>query len=265
MDLESAKSSLLYSAEYTLVCLAIGIVVYLLSRALKLQYQGWAFPRPKQAAIFGLASVSVSMLLSSMLLLIGSRGGQSSTSPRAHYNLNAVVNYALLYLLQAGPVLIVMHKRKEPWASAGISRHNLTGSLVVGLLVVGSLLAARAFFAPGGVTTFITRLNADHFWASLCFAVVGFAEEFLFRGYLQTRLIAWLGKWQGWLLTSILMAMVHITQRIAVMGLSPMEAIISSALLIPVNLLLGYMMLRTDNVIGPALLHIYADWINTLS
>ena len=81
---------------------------------------------------------------------------------------------------------------------------------------------------------------------------------------MQTRLIAWLGKRQGWLLTSILMAMAHITQRIAVMGLSSMEAIISSALLIPVNLLLGYMMLRTDNVIGPALLHIYADWINTL-
>ena len=60
------------------------------------------------------------------------------------------------------------------------------------------------------------------------------------------------------------MALAHIVQRITMQGLSPLEALVSSALLIPVSLLLGYVMLQTENVIAPAVFHTFLDWVDTL-
>jgi membrane protease YdiL (CAAX protease family) len=94
--------------------------------------------------------------------------------------------------------------------------------------------------------------------------VVGFAEEFAFRGYLQTRLVAWLGRWPGWVLASVLMALAHAVQRLTVGGMPPLDALSSSASLIPISLFLGYVMLRTENVVAPGLAPIFADWAGTL-
>jgi membrane protease YdiL (CAAX protease family) len=75
--------------------------------------------------------------------------------------------------------------------------------------------------------------------------------------------MGWIGKWQGWILTSILMALIHIPQRMA-LGLSPLEALISSASLIPISLIMGYIMIKTENIVAPGIGHTFANWANVL-
>jgi membrane protease YdiL (CAAX protease family) len=175
-----------------------------------------------------------------------------------------VLSQAILALIAFGPAVLVMRLRREPWASAGVSDQNLGRSLAVGV-VLSVVTVAGAFLGDerrfGRV---IAGLAVSHFWALLKYALVGFGEEFVFRGYLQTRLVAWLGRWQGWVVTSVLMALSHLVQRMAVVGMSPLDALVSSASLVPVSLLMGYVMLRTENVVAPGLFHTFADWVNML-
>jgi membrane protease YdiL (CAAX protease family) len=246
--------------------LVAGVVVYGLTRALRFRYRPWPFLKPRQAALWGVAAVLASSAIVSALMLLAA---QSRTAPmpamsEVVYDPQSVVNQALFALLVSAPVLVTMRLRREPWASAGLGRHNLGRAAALGTLL-GLVPVASQWFAGGRHAADVTAgLTANHLWALLQFGVVGFFEEFMFRGYLQTRLLAWLGRWQGWLAASVLMALVHIPQRIGAMALSFPEALVSSALLTPISLFLGYLMLRTENVAAPAVLHVFADWVNTL-
>ena len=98
----------------------------------------------------------------------------------------------LVWVLPAG---WAVWRAGEPLSSAGLGRHNLWQACVTGLIlgglwcVTGLLLGQKlAHLAQRG-------------WASLPFlAMMGFAEEFVYRGYVQTRLIARMGTWRGWAL-----------------------------------------------------------------
>ncbi|MDX9851718.1 MAG: hypothetical protein RBT01_14510 [Anaerolineaceae bacterium] len=41
-------------------------------------------------------------------------------------------------------------------------------------------------------------------------------------------------------------------------------ALLSSAALIPISLFVGFVMLRTGNIVAPGLAHTFANWIDTL-
>jgi CAAX protease family protein len=171
---------------------------------------------------------------------------------------SSVINQLIVYLLLLSPVFIAMKVRNEPWKSAGVTGTNLGKSVLLGI-ILGILGIVTCDACLQGIAA---GLKINHFWAFLHLSVVGFGEEFGYRGYLQTRLVAWLGRWQGWLLASSLMAMVHVSGRILVGGFDVLTALLSSAMLITISLLMGYIMLRTENIVAPAILHTVADWLN---
>jgi membrane protease YdiL (CAAX protease family) len=245
----------------SLALFAAGVFVYILTKVLKLRYHGWNFPNPGQAALPALGLVIAWMILQILFVLVFIRSGAQppEESPEVQYNFSRFLNQAMVYLILVGPALVLMRLRKEPLASAGVSRYNLGGALLVGLI-----LAAASFISSNGMQALAQGLSRNQLWALPYFAAVGFGEEFLFRGYLQIRLVAWLGQLPGWLLTSIVMAMMHIGQRVAVQGLSSPEALLSSALLIPISLFMGFVMLRTGNIIAPGIAHTFANWVGAL-
>ena len=59
---------------------------------------------------------------------------------------------------------------------------------------------------PGEPFVRLPRITPTHGMALIFYAFVGFGEEFLFRGYLQTRLVAWSGVARGWILAAVVMA-----------------------------------------------------------
>jgi len=181
-----------------------------------------------------------------------------------NYDLNTVIQHAIMALLAFGPVVLVMKMRREPWASAGVTTRELGRATLVGaaLFVLGTSVVL--VFHPDGPAALLGRFSTHHLWSLAAFAIVGFGEEFAFRGYLQTRLVAWLGTATGWVAASLIMALAHVVQRMAVQGLGPVEALLSSLALLPISLFAGYVMLRTGNVMAPGLFHTMANWAGTL-
>jgi membrane protease YdiL (CAAX protease family) len=162
-------------------------------------------------------------------------------------------------LIAFAPILIIMRRRRESLASAGVSAANLGRSLVVGAFLVSVFVGWCFLVSRRCDAGNLSRISS--LWALLQFAIVGFAEEFAYRGYLQTRLIGWLGNYRGWILASVLMAMAHIAHRVAALHMTGGEALLSSASLIPISLFLGYIMLRTQSIVAPGLLHTVINWL----
>jgi membrane protease YdiL (CAAX protease family) len=250
----------------SLALVVLGVLVYVVTRLLGIRCGVRSFPHARNTALQGLGAVFAGWVGVSALFLAFARSPAAAATkavPR-DYGPRDVVNAVVIVVLAFGPARAVMHWRRESWASAGVSTHNLVRSLVVGMLLGGSTLAATFLQGSGGLRRLWAGSTGGPLWALLYFAVVGFGEEFAFRGYLQTRLMAWLGRWWGWVAASILMALARVVQRTTGMGMSPAEALGSSAALIPISLFLGYVMMRTDNVVAPGLAHTFANWAGTL-
>jgi len=240
-----------------------GLFVYFLSRLLKVKYEYWKFPKPKSAGLAALTLVFITFLATTGLILLFS---QNSNSPGTTLSkpIDSLQDF-LAQLISATifiiPFVILMLKRKEPLKSAGLSKQNLKASILIaiGLLIIPVALWVWKFENVNNLGT--TALTVSLFFFFLQNAVIGFYEEFVFRGYLQTRLASWLGKYPGWIIASILMAMMHISIRIAWEGFTPLGALINCLLIIPISLFLGYFMLRTGNIVGPAIIHTFANWL----
>lgn len=90
-------------------------------------------------------------------------------------------------------------RRQDGWRACGWQRERLWRAMGLGVLLGAATLLLRARpFAPEQLVL------ADTWWALATYAVVALAEETLFRGFLQGRLAAWLGRWWGWLATALL-------------------------------------------------------------
>ncbi|HAU36725.1 MAG TPA: hypothetical protein DCX07_03280 [Phycisphaerales bacterium] len=158
------------------------------------------------------------------------------------------------------PAAIFLIKDKERLRSVGITTHNLWQASLIGFLLAGTTLV----FGEGGPEGVLHKIQPQRLLSLVYFAFVGFGEEFLFRGYLQNRAVAWLGTWRGWLLASVVMAIVHFPHRLLFGRMTVLEATIASAALIPVSLLMGFVMLRTKNIVAPGLFHTFANWTSNL-
>ncbi len=165
----------------------------------------------------------------------------------------------VLTLLLVFPVLATVKLLREKWASAGLTRHNLISSTIIGL-IVGVLVGTVILSLKHNPSS----LTGSHVGLLGYYAVVGFGEEEVFCGYVQTRLVGWFGRTPGWLKASMLMTLVHLSQRLAVIGAPPVDALAGALLLFPFSLLLGYLMLRTGNVVAPGLTHSLAGWASAL-
>jgi membrane protease YdiL (CAAX protease family) len=85
---------------------------------------------------------------------------------------------------------------------------------------------------------------------------IGFAEEFLFRGYMMTRFCAWLGDLRGLLLNASIFSLAHAIFVASRYGLKyPVFLAQSSLQTFAGGLLLGYIFLRSRNILPGSILH----------
>ncbi|MBN2170611.1 MAG: CPBP family intramembrane metalloprotease [Candidatus Krumholzibacteriota bacterium] len=245
------------------VLAALGALVALLARLLRFRRITHPLPAPRAAALWSLLAVGLGWVLV-IGLLFALAGGEPARHQESREAAPAgpgdVVGQLFVALVVVVPVLLVMRWRREPFASAGVSTRNLGRSLVVSAFLVAAAFACWFLAARSGGSGAPVRLAGS--WSLLQFAVVGFAEEFAFRGYLQTRLVGWLGTQPGWIVASVLMAMAHAGHRVATLGTSGGSALLGAASLVPISLFLGFVMLRTRSIIAPGLLHTFINWLN---
>jgi membrane protease YdiL (CAAX protease family) len=240
-------------------------IVHFLAKILKIKYNGFKFSTPKKSAFYAIITMTISScMVTGLMFLLKSQNTSEVSSNIQKYNLSIVINFAISWLILLSPILIVKKIRNESWESTGISKHNLKASILIGTVLAIITIASVILFSSKSLSDIRHNLTLNSLWALVYFAIVGFCEEFMFRGYLQIRLMGWLGRWKGWILTSTFMALIHIPQRMASMGLSPKEAILSSCLLIPISLTMGYILIKTENIAAPAIYHTFANWVSVL-
>ncbi len=161
-------------------------------------------------AIVGVLLTVVSLVV--VVLAHGRLGTPSQLTPAG-----LALSEGSIFLLTAIPALIMSRIEHRKFSQYGLPlRHAFqqdfwTGSLVGFLAISGCLFAIflfRGFHVTGlairGATIFIAAFK----WG-LAFILVGLAEEFSFRGYLQYTLTTGMGFWPSAILLSALFGFAH--------------------------------------------------------
>lgn len=176
------------------------------------------------------------------------------------FPVNNILNFFILRLALSIPAIICIMINKEKVYSVGFTRKNLIKSFFLGL-ITGFIYFFT--FNTKGVYVIINNLpralNAMTYLFVYCL-IIGFGEEFLYRGYLQTRLASVDGKIKGWILTSIIFSFMHFFQFTIVSKFGILEASMQCIYLLPISLVFGYIFMKTKNLIPVAILHTFVDW-----
>ena len=246
-----------------MMIIGMGYFVYFFTNKLTFTHEEHQFSDVRKSAIDALMALFIGWVMISGLFLLLSMMGFSG-GKHQEFGLLDVLRQIMLDCLFFGPALIVMRRRHETLSSAGITKHNLGKSVLLGIILSAFMFLFNTIAKRFDTAEILRSISLSDFWALTTFLVVGIGEEFGFRGYLQTRLMLWLGTTWGWVMASTLMAVGHVVQRITIMGISGTDALVSSLSLIPISLLFGYILLRTENVVAGTLLHAFIDWSSVL-
>jgi membrane protease YdiL (CAAX protease family) len=245
----------------SLAFLFVGVpIAYLTSRALKLHPKPIVIADPKKEATMTYIVIVVVYVATTLLAVFD----YVILTPSLHLdhssfgpiNILFQVPYYIGWLL---PVVIVMRRTKQNRGSIGISRENTGRMLMVGFTLSAVLFVAAGFLASslgGGFAGF----SASLVYGFIVFVFAGFREELVWRGYIQTRFVAYGGTLKGLVVTAILFSLLHFPVRYYQFSGVPLDALASSLLLLPLSLLFGYVMLRTQNVIPSSVFHIIYNW-----
>lgn len=212
----------------------------------------------RKSAIFSIYVILVEMIIN-IIFLLSSKHISINTTNYISYALNFVLWQSFIYILTTAIVILSVRFEKESLLSIGITKTDLLKSIVLGtLLGVVCFIAKLLMTANTTISSFMTIASLISF---IKFIFVGFGEEIVFRGYFQTRLIAWLGTTKGCLITAIVFSFWHLPVNMLVKGMDFQNAFFSCVELIPLSLALGYIFIKTKNITSVAILHTFIDWI----
>lgn len=143
------------------------------------------------------------------------------------------------------------------WSALGFSRRNLSSALIWGF-VAGVIWAAYTciFFRQDSPLPPLLGLQVAIAFPIWLLVMSPF-QEFFFRGWLQPRLQAVMGKWGGLAITALVFILWHFFPQLE--GTSTTTLPLSSALglvsIVMAGLLFGYIFQRTKNILAPWLAH----------
>lgn len=245
----------------SLAFLFVGVpIVYLTSRALKLHPKPIAIADPKKEATMTYIVIVIVFVATALLAVfdyvILAPSLQLDKSSFGPVNVLFQVPYYIGWLL---PIVLAMRRTKQNRGSIGLSREYMGKMFVVGFTLSAVLFVAAGFLASslgGGFAGF----SASLVYGFIVFVFAGFREELVWRGYIQTRLVAYGGTLKGLVVTAILFSLLHFPVRYYQFSGVPLDALASCLLLLPLSLLFGYMMLRTQNVLPSSVFHIIYNW-----
>jgi hypothetical protein len=200
------------------------------------------------------------LVLTGLGLVVRGHAEQVAASQAAaHFGLSRLMRLAGLSAFMLLPTIVWLWRHRAGWKALGWSREGLGRAAALGTLLGAAILRLRAQpFA-------LDQLNKQAtWWALATYAVVALAEEMLYRGFLLRPLMAWLGRWWGYLATALLFMFLHLPAR--VLGGEPLvESLTYAAVqLLPMALFFGGVMLAANHVAAPTLVHLAWNWASML-
>jgi membrane protease YdiL (CAAX protease family) len=170
------------------------------------------------------------------------------------FELITVLLFLFLYILILLPMIIGMNLSKQSPRSIGIDRDDLARMIALGavLSIIYTIISSVGHRFQG--------VSPSLAYALIAYIINSFSEEILFRGYMQTRLITYWGSLKGLLVTSLLFALWHFPGRYFEFSGDILTALDYSMLRFTPSILLGYLMVKSQNIIPSAIFHVFWNW-----
>lgn len=244
--------------------LGVCAVAWILARSPRFRRApiGFLYPRRDGIIALGLFGLLLALALLYHLGVFEALAGGAPILPQG-----GLPRQLFLSALSFLPVLAALFYRKQPGKSLGWSRNMLSPGLQMGFA-----LALLTVFLSGKVSALINSMDQAKAVNALLLLGIAALEESIFRGYLQLRLIWWLGKgtktttletqswWLGWAVTSILFVL---WQAPGWIHLAP-ETLAATILITTVrSFVLGFVMQKTGHVAAPILYRAVSEWMLT--
>lgn len=250
----------LYQVTTNVAILVVGVViVYLLSRALKL--------RPKPITIAGLRGETIVVFLVIAALFVARFAldtlGYLVVLPT--FPLYSLLPYPPLAaidvfwgVLMSGiyliPIILAMKRTGQSLGSIGITGLNKWRNVALGFVLSAIYVGISSL---GGT---FAGFSVSLVYAFILMAIVGFCQEVVWRGYVQTRLTAKGGTIKGLVATALLFCLWHFPMRYFQYSGVALEALANIFVeLFPISLLLGYIMLKSQNIIPLSIFHLFVN------
>jgi membrane protease YdiL (CAAX protease family) len=249
----------------SLVALVIGLpLIYVLSKALKLRPTLITIAKPKKQAV--LASIMAIVLFVVVFAWRTLTHMFQFFDERSPFVIGTFDILWMAFLDGMGFVVlfIVMIGSGQKLGSAGIARKGLGKMFALGLVLSAIYLTLIGLLAPslGGA---FAGFSPELAYGFVLYAIVGFSEEIFWRGYIQTRLIAYSGKLKGLLITSLLFVVLwHFPVEFYMQSGAVLEALVNTLTRFTPSLLFGYLMLKSQNVLPSSIFHLFWDWNSLL-
>jgi membrane protease YdiL (CAAX protease family) len=158
-------------------------------------------------------------------------------------------------VLFVGSVFVVLLIFGEKFSSVRLRLVNMRYSIALALILAALLLVPVAVFDP----IFVSRLAKMNLVLFGTLVLENFAEEILFRGFLQTRLEGMLGANRGIICTAVLFLLWHYPAWTIVFGYTRSLFLYSVLFNVPGSLLLSYLANKSGNVWCTTIVHIAND------
>jgi membrane protease YdiL (CAAX protease family) len=228
----------------------LGVIAVLmivgLSPAMKIKPLGFLYPRRE-----GIISLSLYTLFFGVAALVyASKIQLPSLGQGASIDSLALrLALAVVCLLV---IVVALKSRQQPIRSAGWDRRNMRAGIQTGLA-----LALLTLFLRNRVMDVLAGIKPAEGYALALLAGICLAEETIFRGYIQPRLISWWGEWPGLIATGLLYALWQLPR----LWSTPQTMAIYLLLALGQGLILGWVARKSGHVLSTGIYRTISEWI----
>ncbi|MGN8771779.1 CPBP family intramembrane glutamic endopeptidase [Paenibacillus barengoltzii] len=172
-----------------------------------------------------------------------------------------------MFVFQLLPIMLILLFRGHSLSTIGITKFKILKSIIIGLIAAVPLNALPIFGYLKGNYTIQLSLGNALLQLIYYIVIIGFAEEVIFRGYLQTRIFTLISnKYLAIFTGSFMFAILHIPFHMVRSEMSLCEFITHDwfDLLLKglMHLIFVFIYSRTKNIIAPSIAHGLIDFFN---
>lgn len=243
---------LAYIAEWA----GVIAVIMLLVLSPRFQRRPLIFKYPRREALVALGLAAVLIAAWWMLFRVVALPAPDSIAGKEGfiYTLDELLRQVLFSFASAGLFYLALLVRQQPLLSAGLHPKTFKNSLQLGFA-----LSLLSIFLRGKIGSIVEGVTPAHGYYLIAMLALAFANEFIFRGFIQPRLSAWWGEIPGWLAAAVLFTAANLPQLF--LSASAMPMTLRAASLLAFGLVQGYAMRKTGNIAGLTLYHAVHNWI----